>query len=90
MNERRMYRYVVPINGQPHLIPLVRNPVAVAAPTDDYVEFWAEYIDDGDPPLKRFFQVFGTGHRLPERARWIATCARTATGLVWHLYEIDR
>lgn len=86
MPERRMFRYVVPIDDQPHTIPLSHDPVAVAA-AGDSVEFWAEHTR-GATQVARGFQVFGTGHRLPEDARWIGTCQRTRTGLVWHLYEV--
>jgi len=84
---RRMFRYSVRIDDQPHLIELTGNPVAVAAASDwRSVEFWAEHTE-GAPLAKRAFQVFGTGHPLPENARWVGTCARTAAGLVWHLYD---
>lgn len=87
MNARRMYRYAVPINDQAHLIELSGDPVGVAAAIDTWsVEFWAEYTA-GAPQVNRAFQVFGTGHPLPEGACWIGTCPRVA-GLVWHLYEM--
>jgi hypothetical protein len=35
-----------------------------------------------------YFRVFGTGHQIPQNARWVATCPRTPAGLVWHLYEL--
>ncbi len=86
---RRIYRYTVPVNDKPHVVPLSHSPVAVAAAghlLDPVVEFWCEHTD-GEPQISRAFQVFGTGHRLPALARWIGTC-RTAEGLVWHLYEV--
>ena len=87
MSDREMHRYEVPIDDGPHVIPLSGSPVAVAAQTHAYVvEFWAE--DTGGPPVKRMFQVFGTGHALPEGARWVGTCARVE-GFVWHLYELS-
>jgi hypothetical protein len=90
-DDRRMYRYEVPVDGQPHTIPLSHNPVAAAAFQPGLVswsvEFWAEHTE-GAPPLSRAFQVFGTGQPLPEDARWIGTCPRTASGLVLHLYEV--
>jgi hypothetical protein len=89
--ERRMFRYVVSVDGQPHVVPLSHSPVAVADAGDPLgqpgVEFWAEHTE-GAPQIARAFQVFGTGHPLPDNARWVGTCARTADGLVWHLYEI--
>lgn len=87
MADRRMFRYVVSVDDQEHIVPLTHNPVAVAAVGAWSVEFWAEHTD-GAPPAKRTFRVFGTGQPLPEDARWVGTCARTDGGLVWHLYEI--
>lgn len=84
---RAMYRYEVPIDDAAHLIPLSHNPVAVAAQTAAFtVEFWAEHTDSA-PLVNRAFQVFGTGHPLPQNAKWIGTCQRTE-GFIWHLYEM--
>jgi hypothetical protein len=84
--DRRMFRYVVSVDDEVHIIPLSHSPVAVAAIGPYSVEFWAEHTE-GASQGKRTFQVFGTGHPLPDDARWIGTCARTEGGLVWHLYE---
>lgn len=89
---RTVRRYEVPVDGKPHGHELTGNPLHVAArrrpddPVAHVVEFWAEH-DDQAPPVKRRFQVFGTGHRLPEGARWRGTCDRLDT-LVWHLFEV--
>lgn len=84
---RRMYRYVVSVGDEAHVIPLSHNPVAVAAIGAFSVEFWAEHTD-GATQVKRAFRVFGTGHPLPDDARWVGTCPRTDGGLVWHLFEV--
>lgn len=84
---RQMFRYVVPVDDQPHVVKLTGDPVAVAAIGAWSVEFWAEHDDQGGYS-DRAFQVFGTGHPLPDGARWIGTCPRTETGLVWHLMEM--
>ena len=88
MSDRRMFRYVVPVDDRGHTFELTGNPVAVAVTEDfDSVEFWAEHATaTGTVPL-RAFQVFGTGQPLPDDARWTGTCPRTPGGLVWHLYE---
>jgi hypothetical protein len=88
MTGRAMFRYEVPIDDQPHTIPLSHSPVAVAAVKSWFaVEFWAESTRRATQ-VERAFQVFGTGHPLPEDARWIGTCPRSEEGLVWHLYEV--
>jgi hypothetical protein len=85
--ERRMFRYVVPVDDQAHAFALTGDPVAVATMIDlDQVEFWAEH-DEAAGKTDRAFRVFGTGQPLPPGARWTGTCARLA-GLVWHLYEV--
>jgi hypothetical protein len=84
--ERAMFRYQVPVSDEWNEISLSGEPVAVAVTSDGAVEFWAE--DSGLPRRRfRYFRVFGTGHPLPANARWVGTCPRTVSGLVWHLYE---
>jgi hypothetical protein len=85
---RCMYRYTVPVDDRPHLVLLTSSPVHVAnGRTLDEVEFWAEHVS-GAPEVARAFQVFGTGHPLPENARYVGTGPRTREGIVWHLYEL--
>lgn len=83
---RQMFRYVVPVDDEAHVFPLTSDPVAFAPIGDDQVEFWAEYEEDVRRSY-RAFQVFGTGHPLPDGAVWVGTSPRTELGLVWHLYE---
>ncbi len=89
-----MFRYEVPIDDQPHTLQLSGTvtpvrAVAVATRSAGWVmEFWHEH-DRGLSSAPRTFQVFGTGHRLPDRpAQWQGTAARVE-GLVFHLYELD-
>lgn len=94
---KSIFRYEVLVNNKPqrHLIQGdVRKAVAgyrkVDGRTYHVVEFWAETEEpapDGTA-LQRTFQVFGTGHPLPDSAVWRGTCDRTPDGLVWHLYEL--
>ena len=88
---RRMFRYVVPVDDRAHVFELWDTPVAVAVARRDgrdfSVEFWAEHAEDG-LTIAHAYQVFGTGHPLPNGAEWVATCPRTPEGLVWHLYEL--
>jgi hypothetical protein len=84
-----MYRYEIAIDDAPHLFVLDGPPLAVAA-NGWYAEFWAEHTGQPADPVTRAFQVFGTGHALPEGAKWAGTCPRSPDGLVWHLYEVAR
>lgn len=51
-----------------------------------HVDFWFRH-DDDQPQEWRWFQVVGTGHRLPDDARYAGTCLRTPEKIVWHLCE---
>ncbi|WP_442811729.1 MULTISPECIES: DUF7352 domain-containing protein [unclassified Streptosporangium] len=92
---RCMLRYQVVVNDRPQGFKLGGNPVHVEAArlgagpqAQHLVEFWAEGRRLDGTEIERTFQVFGTGHPLPEGARWWGTTARTPEGLVWHLYEV--
>lgn len=86
---RKIYRYEVPVDGDAHIFELDGNPLHVEARSDTVVEFWAHKYEDGKQGIRRVFQVFGTGHPLPEDARWFGTTSRTPSGLVWHLFEVE-
>lgn len=92
MTRRRMFRYVVPVDDQRHTFELNDSvsggPLHVQAAGEVTVEFWAE-ASDAFPAIKRAFQVFGTGHNLPDDAIWVGTSQRTPGGFVWHLYEVN-
>lgn len=91
MTKRKMFRYTVPVDDTPWAFYLTSDPVHVANGISlSEVEFWAEHTESapGRLEVRRLFQVFGTGHLLPENARWVGTCPRTREGLVWHLYEL--
>lgn len=90
----QMYRYRVVVSDRPQTFELTASPVHVAAArigvgpdAAHVVDFWAEF-HEGAVSVTRTFQVYGTGHALPENARHCGTTARTAEGLVWHLYEL--
>ncbi len=87
MGKRKVYRYTIPVDDQPHVVHLTNDPLHVAVgATVDEVEFWAEH-DDGALEYPAAFQVVGTGQLLPEGARYAGTCPRVR-GLVWHLYRL--
>lgn len=92
---RRMLRYRVFVRDRPETRAISGDPLHVEAArlgvgpnAGHVVDFWAEGSFE-DPGIERTFQVFGTGHPIPEGARWWGTTARTDDGLVWHLYELS-
>jgi hypothetical protein len=84
---KTIYRYEVPIDDRPHRVHLSNDPVSVAIVGHDYMEFWAE--NDGGRGRERTFQVYRTGHIVPDSARYVGTGQRTSLGLVFHLYELE-
>ncbi|GAA2092394.1 DUF7352 domain-containing protein [Actinomadura alba] len=89
---KRVYRYEIPVNGRPFTRSVSGDPLHVAArrigvSPDHRVDFWVEDRDDA-PPRDRVFQVFGTGHPIPDEAQWVGTTQRTPEGFIWHLYEL--
>lgn len=97
---RRMYRYEVPIDDQEYSHKLT-DPIRRVEyresllPSTRYgdvpiMEFWAEYDDEHESHVvARTFQVFGTGHPLPDNAVWVGTASRESNyDLVFHLYEL--
>jgi hypothetical protein len=92
---RKMFRYEVQVNDKPQSHSVGGKVRKVAArpwiPGQvPVVEFWAEDASpvSGEAPPHRTFQVFGTGHPLPDGAEWRGTTDRDPAGLVWHLYEL--
>lgn len=100
---RRVLRWEIPIDDQDHERGAAGPVVYVSGhrdfrarvefwtvdPSDE--EFWAAPIgtrEHAPPPGgTRWFRVFGTGQPVPAGYVWRATAARTADGLVWHLFE---
>lgn len=86
---RRVYRYVLYIDGpQTYQIP-GRDPKVVAVSTDtvERVQVWVE-LEPGEPtPIT--LQIFGTGHFIPEglEHRGTAVYLIKDTQLVWHVYQ---
>lgn len=49
-----------------------------------WYEFDFQYKDFIEP---RCFQVFGTGHLIPEHVKHVATVLSPSHDFVWHIYE---
>lgn len=49
---------------------------------------WAK-VDTTNPPERRVFDVFGTGHPMPDDPRllYVATFQMDGGALVWHVFE---
>ena len=88
---RRIFRYEVPVDDQPHSFSLNAGPFAVGCRQADRVEFWAIHDDDPETdPDERTFVVVGTGHLLPPGVRTVhGTAVAPGGSLVWHLVEVE-
>jgi hypothetical protein len=85
---RRVFKYTVLVDDQPHSFKLTGSPLHIEAPyPGEAVDFWAEH-DDEALEFTRTYLVVGTGHELPKCTRYIGTAKVPRVGLVWHLVEL--
>lgn len=86
---RPVWKYVVPVDDQPHTFDLpMGKPVLFAAVQYRLaVSFWVE-VNPQEPTTPRTFRVFGTGHVVPWGWAYCGTALDGA--FVWHLYEQSR
>jgi hypothetical protein len=94
---RHVYKYEIPIDGQPHnykLNGIIRRVESseILYPGPKYgskfiVEFWTEQSAD-QLDTEHTFQVFDTGRPLPDNATWIGTTNGNNLGHAFHLYEL--
>lgn len=92
-----VWKYLFPVNDEPVevSVPDGARFVHVGPAVADYVlnPGWEEVVlgwavVDLDAPRElRHFQVFGTGHHVPDGAAHVGT-AQVPHGLVWHLFEL--
>ena len=81
-----MWKFPLPLDDQPHPLPGIVK-AAATGPLTDRLMVWAE-CDDADPLSPRAaYQVFGTGHPVPDGATWVATVADPP--FIWHCFEVQ-
>lgn len=95
---KSIYRYEVPIDGEKHTIKMngdteITKIACVHEHNSWYIEFWAENYSQSEL-VPRTFQVYGTGHRIPQYGidktdldTEFRGTAERLNGLVFHLYE---
>jgi hypothetical protein len=83
----RVLRYEVPVNDLEHLLWVAGDIVHVQTRSADYVEFWSLERRNGGRTVERAFQVFGTGHEVPEGLRFVGSAVSPGGTFVWHLFE---
>lgn len=85
---RRVYKYPLLNDGEPHRIKLKGNVVHIGYLPKSYehIQIWAEHSDD-KPSTEHLLQVFGPGDPIPPGAIHIGTTI-TPDNFVWHIYEV--
>lgn len=83
----RILRWNVPVDDRPHIHQLAGDVVHVDCRNRAVVEFWTQEPDAGTR-IPRVFQVFGTGHQLPDDATHVGSVVTDSGRLVWHLMEL--
>jgi hypothetical protein len=51
------------------------------------VQVWLE-VNDAGPVEERSFRIIGTGHAMPENARYVGSAIVYDGQLVWHVVEV--
>lgn len=86
---RKIFRYVLPVDDAWHTLDLTGPILHVATRGADFVEVWA-MVQPGVDPVGRAFRVVGTGQSFPPALAFYIGTAITPDGrLVWHVMEHD-
>ena len=70
-------------------LPKDAKVVYFSCPYDGDPKMWIELDPEfnADNYVTRYFQIFGTGHTIPDTFEHWGTCLMTDGAFVWHLYE---
>jgi len=94
---RKVFKYgpvVVTDESQQVHMPVDAKICFIGSKRDGFIDIWAIVdVDAVDHTSPRTFQVFGTGHSIPEDAQYMGTSIQGTPmtlqngSLVWHLFE---
>lgn len=86
-----VHRAELPLDDRPHGIDLTGEILHVAARRPYAVDVWYQARPDGMEPMRRSFQIVGTGQPVPTHLGFHVTHKGTAISpdgqLVWHVLE---
>lgn len=88
-----IHRAELPLNDRPHGIDLTGEILHVAARRTGAVDVWYQARPDGEEPMRRSFQVVGTGQPIPTHLGLSIVGGHKGTAispdgqLVWHVLE---
>lgn len=80
-----MWKFPLPLDDKPHPLPGIIR-AAVPGLLRNQLTVWAEADDDDAFSPRAAYQVFGTGHQVPDGATWTATVADPP--FVWHIFAV--
>jgi hypothetical protein len=86
-----IHRFELPIDDRPHGIDLTGEILHTAVRRPGAVDVWYQARPDGMEPMRRSFQIVGTGQPIPGHLGYYFTHKGTALSpdgqLVWHVLE---
>ncbi|MFI2620470.1 hypothetical protein [Streptomyces sp. NPDC018584] len=88
-----IHRAELPLDDRPHAIDLTGEILHVAARRPLAVDVWYQTRPDSVQPMRRSFQIVGTGQPIPTHlgvdtiGRHHGTAVNREADLVWHVLE---
>lgn len=85
---KTIYKYTLDANNTVLEMPMGAKVLSVASQGDDLC-LWAK-VDTEDPIEQRTFEVYGTGHPMPdddEHLQFLGTALMHGGSLVWHVFQ---
>lgn len=72
-----------------HVMSVTRKNLAAGYDRNGVICVWVEVYDGPDVMKTEVsYQVFGTGHEVPQHARYVATVFDPDHIHIWHVYEL--
>ena len=85
---KSVFKYPLLHIGTPMVLSLPAGSKALAFQFQEATPtMWVE-VTSSEEYVRREFQVFGTGHDIPDHAQYVGTVQDD--WLVWHLYEVTQ
>jgi hypothetical protein len=85
-----VWKYDIPVDDLVHTFQVPPGRVVHVGTQDrpDVVQLWME-VDESEQRNARRFQVFGTGHDIPDKSTHVGSViAHRLPDLVWHVFEV--
>lgn len=88
-----IHRFELPIDDRPHGIDLTGEILHTAARRPGHVDVWYQARPEGMEPMRRTFQIVGTGQPIPTHLGLYLSGSHKGTAItpddqfVWHVLE---